>query len=136
MSFIAGLVAKHWKSALVLILLSGAGLYGWWEHHEANRYHAQVISFRQAERDATTQAKAAQAAADAAAVRSANETAADSARKAQAALSAASAYKARIGMLTGALSAAEAASTSAKAQGALCLDPAIRKAEGFKPSCP
>lgn len=66
MSFIGGLIAKHWKTALVLILLSGAGLYGWWQHHEAVKYRDQTLSFKQAARDAASEAKSEQAKADAA----------------------------------------------------------------------
>lgn len=64
MNFLLGLAAKHWKTALVAILLSGVGFYAWLQHHEAVKYHDQVTTIRQAERDATAQAKAAQAAAD------------------------------------------------------------------------
>ena len=65
MSFLLSILARHWKSALVVILLSGAGLYGWWQHHEAAKYHDRLVTLQQAERDATAQAKAEQARADA-----------------------------------------------------------------------
>jgi len=64
-SFLLSILARHWKSALVVILLSGAGLYGWWQHHEAAKYHDRLVTLQQAERDATAQAKAEQARADA-----------------------------------------------------------------------
>ena len=75
MSFLVSFAAKHWKTALVLILLSGAGLYGWWEHHEATKYHDLVVKIQQAEKDATAQAKAEQAQADAKALAQARKMA-------------------------------------------------------------
>lgn len=64
MSFLLGLAAKHWKAAISVGLIAILSLGVWWYRHEANHYRAQVTTIRQAERDATAQAKTAQAAAD------------------------------------------------------------------------
>lgn len=127
------------KSIIGLILVAGLGLGGWYVIHIINdraECKSDLAQLRHTEAKASQSAADAQKAADVAAIREAEETAKRFMLEAQAAQSENRAIKATLSQRTARRIAAESKSTAAKAQGAMCLAAALRKAEGFKPSCP
>jgi len=88
------------------------------------------------EQNAADSARAQQLSADRRAVQAMAAYARERASAAASARAAASAATARIASYRAALAHAESASSSARAQAALCLDPAIRQSQGFAKQCP
>lgn len=127
------------KSIIGLILVAGIGLGGWYFIHIIDSRAAcksDLAQLSHAVKMTTNNAKREQRTADLAAINQAEEMAKRFMLEAQAAQSANRAIKVTLATRTAARIKAESKSTAAKAQGAMCLAPAIRKAEGFKTTCP